>query len=310
MFAIPQVGVAHSVNKHNCDLAALADWVEATIVFGSKTKISGSDVVDLLTEEDIYDEQSFAWEMVDLVWIELRRRAECMGKGCLYAISGKSVTRLRRWKEAPAHAFCLALALAKWYPKWARTFGNNYTAQGAIFEDLSVSALTMLMPEWIVTKTGWSSNAPNKIHTVVPLVSKALCETTGNITPWVNSGANEAGLDVICYRPLSDNRPGLPALMIQCASGLDYFDKALTPDLKTWGKLVSFVSVPKRALATPFAFEENEFRQICNRVDGPLFDRYRLLHAGRTGKKWLNTKLAKSMVDWVRPRITTLPLSN
>lgn len=310
MLAIPHYGVHASTTKHNCRLDALADWVEAAIIFGRKSKISGSDLVDILTEEEIYDNQNFAWEMVDSVWRELARRAKCVGKACPYSIKGKSVVQTKKWQASPAHAFCLALALAKWYPKWARGFGSDFNAQGQLFERFSVSALASIMPNWEVRKTGWSANSANKIQTVVPMVAQALSEEVGDITPWVHPQANEAGLDVICYRPLNDNRPGLPALMIQCASGVDYLDKAETPNLKTWSKLVGFVALPKRALATPFAFDEAEFRQICNRVDGPLFDRYRLLYAGHSGRRWLDGQLAKSMVAWVRPRIAALPSMN
>ncbi|MEY2881840.1 MAG: hypothetical protein RLZZ15_4220 [Verrucomicrobiota bacterium] len=309
MLAVPEKGVATSAEAHNCRPDALADWVEAMVAFGQDGRVSGSDIVDVLKEEEIYDNQSFAWEMVANVVGELDRRAECLGPSCPYVIRSGTVSRRRAWQDAPAHSFCLTLSLAKWYPAWARKAGKNFNEQGRLFEELTASALRQVMPSWNVHSTGWTAKKPVKISQVVPEVARLLCETVGEITPWVNSQANEAGLDLLCFRTFQDNRPGMPALMVQCASGLDYLSKAQTPDKKEWAQLVRFTAMPTRSLATPFAFTEEEFKRVCNKVDGPLFDRCRLLLADRDSHDWLPPKLAKALVAWITPRVARLPAS-
>jgi hypothetical protein len=306
MLVIPEKGMLPSVSKHNCRLDTFADWIEASLLFGKRNRISQPDVVDILREEEIYEEQGLAWQMADMAWIELKRRAGCHGAGSPYKVEGKRVVRVASWRNSAAHSFFLTLSLAKWYPKWAERFGSNYGEQGHLFERVTLSALEKIMPKWSMVQTGWSRTTPSKIKAIVPVIARALGDPEGDITPWVNAQANEAGLDILCVRSYSDRRAGVPAFMVQCASGLDYYEKAKTPDLDEWGKLIEFTSTPKRALTSPFAFDEQEFKRVCNKVDGPLFDRCRLLFAGADGRPWIDKLLAREVTAWTKKRISKL----
>ena len=120
MLVLPQVGMARSVApEHNVELDALCDWIEASLAFTKLDFISDSDIVDVLTEEEIYESQEFAWELVDNAFAELRRRRECLSAGSPFEIKGDRIVRTKDLENVPAYAFCLTLACAKWYPKWA-----------------------------------------------------------------------------------------------------------------------------------------------------------------------------------------------
>ena len=94
---------------------------------------------------------------------------------------------------------------------------------------------------------------------------------------------------------------------MQCASGKHWIDKLHEPDLDVWTKIVLFAAKPRKAFAIPFALLEEEFMRRCNQVDGMLLDRYRLLGAGRYNTEWVPDCLKDEIIDWITPRLKTLP---
>ena len=160
--------------------------------------------------------------------------------------------------------------------------------------------------DWEIHQTGWSVTKPVKLSNVVNTVANRLGEEEGNIQPWENPEGNDAGLDLLCYRPFPDNRVGVPVYLMQCASGKNWFHKLNEPDLKVWTKMILFVTTPKKAFAIPFALLDEEFREKCNLVDGMLLDRYRLLAAANYNREWVSDSLGQEIIDWVTPRLQTL----
>jgi hypothetical protein len=142
---------------------------------------------------------------------------------------------------------------------------------------------------------------------VATSVANALGETTGDLAAWTTEDAKEAGLDLLCFRPYSDARPGLPAFLVQCASGNDWKSKLKTPDLRIWTKIVSFPNDPKKALSMPFALSHEDFRRHCNVLDGLLLDRLRLLSHQSARSRWLTPATETSLISWVANRVTSLP---
>ena len=120
----------------------------------------------------------------------------------------------------------------------------------------------------------------------------------GEIEPWENPGGNEAGLDLLFYRPFP-NRVGVPVYLMQV-------HKLHEPDLNVWTKIILFAATPSKAIAIPFALLDKEFKQRCNRVNGMLLDRYRLLAAVNHNGKWVPNFLETEIVDWITPRLQTL----
>jgi hypothetical protein len=141
---------------------------------------------------------------------------------------------------------------------------------------------------------------------VVADVAGLLGEPTGDVQRWTKASANDAGLDVLCFRSFGDDRAATPVLLVQCASG-KYEGKLHTPVIDLWMKIVNFTTRPNKAFATPFALTDAEFRQVAVLVKGMLLDRYRLLAPARTEANWLSPKLARDLVKWTAARVAKLP---
>lgn len=62
MLELPQTGVRASRTTHNCDLHVFCDWIEGCLLFKGTLQLSRTDVLDILLEEDFYDDQTFANE--------------------------------------------------------------------------------------------------------------------------------------------------------------------------------------------------------------------------------------------------------
>ena len=308
MLILPKHGFAASTEPiHKVELDAICDWVEASLAFDRSDAISGSDIVDVLCEEEIYDSQSFAWEMIDRTLSELNRRKACMYVAVPFTVKNRKVVKTDSWRKYPAYAFCLALSCAKWYPEWASGFDGNYTLQGQLFEQMAAEALRTLLPDWRVEVTGWSPKHAKKIKQVVVDVAAIIREPVGELNPWVSKDANEAGLDIVCCRLFSDARPGLPTIFAQCASGKHHEHKLGTPNMKEWGRLIRFTAAsPQRSFITPYVYTDDEFMRVSNKLDGLLLDRVRLLSAGSKSPAWLSSGLGKELRAWISPRIAEL----
>jgi len=307
MLAIPAKGMGQSINAHNVRIDVLCDWIEASALFLDEAALPDTEVVEALVEGEIYASQSFAWEIVADAWSQVRRRQEWIGQASPIDVQAHRLVRQREWRQAPAHSFCLALTLAHLYPVWARQFGKDFTEQGELFEKLTQMSLEVLFPGWKVHATGWTRTHTKKLHAVVEEIANLLNESKGEIGRWTKPQANEAGLDLLCYRPFPDGRVGVPLYLMQCASGRDWEDKLHTPRLEIWTKIIQFAARPAKAFATPFAIAEGDFPRVSASVTGLTLDRYRLLSCGRDNPDWLSDELAQRIIAWLAPRVSSLP---
>ena len=309
MLALPPKGFARSINKHNVDTAICCDWIEACALFGDG-EASGSDVVDILRENEIYDSQGFAWELVNNIFSAIRERKWVLGHG--YPLRVEAGTRVvcdQAWQDVAPYALCLALSLAKAYPNWWQGFGQDFGPQGKLLKILPLRRwLLRSMAGKFIRRDG-PATEPNSIANIVRDVAERLGEVTGEIRPWSAKRAKEAGLDLLCFRPFPDGRAGFPVMLFQCASGKDWHSKLHQPEIRVWTKVVSFTIDPQKALAMPFALDSDDFRYHANVVNGLLLDRDRLLIPGQVNRDWTSNDLRDRIRAWVEPRLLTLPLA-
>lgn len=299
-------GFRRSVSKHNTQIDVLADWMEACALLGDSQRMPGSELVDSLIEEEIYDDQDFCWAAINDGLKEIRRRSKLSTPFAL-AVSRRGIDRsISSWREAPVHCFLLLLTLAQRYDKWVKVMPIDYNLQGELFEEVTRESLVRQFPGWVIHPTGWSKTHPTKLPELVSHLAGLLGEIEGEVAAWADPEAKEAGLDLLCYRPFPDGHVGVPLLMLQCASG-DWKEpgKLKTPDLEIWTKLVTFASRPKKAFATHFSFRKDEFRKVSGRVDGVLLDRYRLLGNVAEGE-WVSVELKTRLLDWLELRLGAL----
>ncbi len=308
MLSIPTTGISRSVSKHNVDLDALCDWIEATVLFDEE-ELSQTDICDTLIEENIYESQDMASDIISSAWSEIRKRQSWLGTGTPFKITSRRISRLLSWKNVSAHSFCLILSISKCYSGWAEQFGSNYTVQGELFEQLTKESLEQQFQDWEIFLTGWSGKNTTGINQLVKDIASKLGESVGNVSRWTSNNRKDAELDILFYRPFKDNRVGIPVFLMQCASGKNWEGKRKTPDLDLWIKIIEFAATPTRAFAIPFAMVDSLFIRNCNIVDGFLLDRYRILAATNYKKKWISKSLKVRLVNWLKPRINALPRS-
>lgn len=306
MLAIPTRGIYRSVNEHNVELDVFSDWIEGTVLFDEQ-ELSTVDIIDILCEDLIYDDQDFAYEIVQDAWSELRRRKSCMGVRSAFSITSSRIERVRDWRDAPGHSFCVLLALAKWYRGWAKQFGSDYTEQGELFEKLTKESLERQFSGWYVHQTGWSRLHSKKLGEVIDKITDILGELKGNPEIWAEPEANEAGLDLLCYRPFVDNRVGIPVYLMQCASGGNWKNKLKIPNITDWRKYIQFATRPGKAFSIPFALLDGDFVRYCGQADGMLLDRCRILASAGCDDNWISGELKQRIVAWMLPRVSKLP---
>lgn len=305
MLARPTSGIERSVREHNVRIPLLCDWIEGSVLFGDE--LSKSDIVDALVEEQVYDDQDFAGECIDNCWAELVLRTRRMGTHYPFLIQSKRIIpREADWRSSSSYSFCLLLSLAEHYDWWTKEFGPDYNAQGEIFEVLVQNSLKASFPDWEFLQTGWSRTTPIRLRDLVVEVAHRVGESVGDIDLWDSAHAKELGLDILGCRHFNDDRQGIIVYMFQCASGGDWKNKMKTPDLEVWRDLVDFSEYPNRGFASPFMFDDKEFKKACVRVHGLFLDRARLLPSGLRTPDWFPVALQANMRKWCEARVAGL----
>ena len=110
MLRLPREGFKLSVNKHNGSIDALIEWIEGSITFAEE-RLTQTDAIDILTEEEVYRSQDLAREWIETAWVEIARRQKILGCYCPYELDSHRLLRKIPWRETPAYSFCLMLAL-------------------------------------------------------------------------------------------------------------------------------------------------------------------------------------------------------
>jgi hypothetical protein len=308
MLEMPAHGFQRSIKVHRVKLGVLVDWIEASVVFADDS-LSRSDVVDVLCENEIYEDQTFAHECVTDAWIEMNRRQESVGQGSQFDVDGKVIKRLHEWNENVAYSFCMLLASQSIWKAWSKKFGTDFTEQGLLFEELTAESLEYF--GWDVLRAGWAPGNAAKIEKVVHEVSSHVGEPVvpDAIKEWLSDNANDEQLDVVCSDPYYDGFGGRPIYLFQCASGGNWPCKIQTPDPVTWGRIIGFSTPPQRGFAIPFGLMPEEFRKRAGRVQGVFLDRFRLQSPAFDGNvKWLSNTLEQKIRRWMKPRVKTLPV--
>jgi hypothetical protein len=311
MLQIPSPAVKHytkSSDRHNIDPQFASDWIEASVLFFEE--VCFPDLVDSLVEEGYYDDQSLAWEGLSDVKRCLEGRRRLMNGNDLLVMEANKI-RLntgKTWRDYPAYSFCLMLSLTHLYPEWYRKYSPDYIDQGALFEEVTAASLKSLFPCWEVQITGFSSGNPVNLPDVISELSSKLNEVSDDPSKWFVSPGKmkEMGLDVVLYRPFSDNRGGLPLFMVQCATGKNWNSKLATPDPDKWKFVIRFQADPNRAFSMPFSISDDELKEAQTTNRGLILDRYRLINVPCPDETWVPDSLKKKLIDWLDSRIPHL----
>lgn len=308
MLEIPSVGFNRSVDQINVNRVALADWLEASVVFGEEA-LTRAEVVDTLSETGVVVNQEVGHAVVDEGLSRLAARLASAPTMSTYSLQAGSIEKGRDWADDVGCSFLLFLSLLPLYPRWARDRAD-YPNQGWLFERVCEAACIRLFDGWEVVRMGWTPAGPVDVPTIVESLSGRL-GTTGHPDPgiWAGRSANDAGLDLLCYKPMGDERGALPYYALQCASGAGWTDKLHEPCPATWMKVLDAAFAPSKGLLIPFEVEREEMQQRCLRIGGPLIDRTRILLVGTGSNDWLPAPLVADLQAWLTPRVQSLPFA-
>ncbi len=91
------------------------------------------------------------------------------------------------------------------------------------------------------------------------------------------------------------------------SSNLSSSERCPSAKLRVWKRIVEFTIDPQKALAMPFALNQDDFRYHANLVNGLLLDRDRLLTPGQGNPNWISADLTQRLRDWIEPRVAALP---
>src|SRR6185369_9926977 len=279
-------------------------------LFKNESRLSRTDIVDILCEQAIYEDQMFAFEWLDDVWSELERRRRLLDGAAPFDVEPRVITRKRTWRQVPAYAFCVLAPLlqssAKWRPRYTEAeLAAHYAQQGSLFERISDEALRGA--GWRTHRIAWSSTNAALLPTLVANVAQQVGEP--EYVNWetnVSPKAKDAGLGIILFRSFADNRCGFPIYLTQCAAGDDWNTKLHTPRLGVWTKLIDFAAPPHKAFALPHSLGADEHRRVTVTVEGIVFDRYRLHDTSRP-RNWCSQGLAKDIRTFLTPLVVNLP---
>jgi hypothetical protein len=307
MLALPERGMARSIHTHRCDLIAVVEWLEASVLFG-ETPVSFPQVIDVLCENQIYESQDFAWGFLADVSAELQFRSRTLGDAYPFILEENRLSPATRWRDNAAYSFCLALSLAPLYPSWLKKFHKKgYNEQGAHFEALTHGALQLMFTGWVAHRTGWHTKQPAQLGALIGQLAGLLDEQIGQPQRWTKESAKDEGLDIVCFRPFADGRVGSVCILFQCASGKDWSGKLHTPNVEVWTKVIDFASAPLKGIAIPYQLTAEQMRHAVLRAKGMIIDRLRLLSPTKGKDNWPDKTLAASLVKWASPRVKKLP---
>ena len=201
MLPLPETGVCASRTAHNSDPQLFCDWVEGCLLFTNENRLSRTDIVDILCEQEIYVDQAFATDWLDDVWRELERRQRLLDDAAPFEVGPRAITQKLKWKQVPTYAFCLLAPLlqksAGWRPKYTKAkLGAYYSQQGLLFERISDEALRGA--GWRTHRTAWSSANAARLPAVVASVAQQVGEPEhANWATNIKPNANEVGLDLV-----------------------------------------------------------------------------------------------------------------
>lgn len=281
--------------------AALADWLEASVLFRSDGYLAFADVLESLEAFDFNEGAEEAHARI-VRRIGLRRAA--IGSSYPIAIGRRGYSASKPWIESPSYSFLVLLSLGHYYG--SLRFGNGQAGDPAeIFELLSAEALGRYVGgESIRFGAPRRQPVPAGFRDAIAyLATKAIVHPQDLL----ETGAEkDDGLDVVAWRSFRDGRPGHAVFLGQCAIGKGWRSKYGDLKYDLWMRRVSWNVTPARAFLAPIELDldPEEWRKTLYEF-GVVLDRLRL--ASLLDDHNLPPELTTRMLAWCRRHAADLP---
>ena len=295
--------------------ARLADWIEISTLFGAKGAFAKTHVLDhfidsgLSTEDDSeVDSDRVDWTeiAVDELFAELRVRYRLMGDAYPLSVDGDVARRRTEWQDSAYYAFLLLVSSGHLLP-WMRTEGTSYHEVGHLFEDVVCAAAEGLFgrPSRTVPVYGSGEDV-----TLAARMRSLLVDFGRSARAEIDSEprkTKDGGLDIVARAILaeSDQRGASPHVLVQCASGSDWFSKINGPSAVLWHNWVHWRGPIWRAFAIPTLLDDAQLGRASMHGDATfVIDRARIIDGLRRSPA--RPDIGTRVKEWVASRVLIL----
>ncbi|REC50635.1 MULTISPECIES: hypothetical protein [Chryseobacterium] len=257
----------------------VADWAEF-YVFASNDNLSKSELSSYIEDSSGSEpDQAF----IDDIWLELERRLFLYGNPPPFILETREIIPLLDWTSAPEYLTCLILSID----------GNSVDSvkTGKLFERLSSKAISNYF-------NGNSIIYGHPSRQTIRSIASQMSET---FVKEPSTNYKDRGVDIICWKPFSDNRKSQIAVLIQCAAGFNWDQKLLGIPHKAWMQYIHWGADPLKGFTAPIVITEKRYDDIVTDA-GIMFDRARIYQNVQYQYLEDNT-LIDDLKAWCRPKI-------
>jgi hypothetical protein len=280
---------------------ALADWLEASILFRSAGYLAFSDVLENL---EAFDLDGGAEEAATRLVRRIHQRAAAIGPSYPIAVEKRGYSTAAAWDGALIYGFLVLLSLGHHY-RSLRLGEGQASEPGEMFELVCTEALSRYVAGEAI-RFGAPRRRPvppGFAEAVAYLAGKALVHPQGRLE---TGSEKDDGLDIVAWRPFRDGRPGHSIILAQCAVGAGWRMKYGDLKYELWTARVAWNVTPARAFLAPIELDldAEEWRKTLYEF-GVVLDRLRISSLIDDGS--LSEELAGRLREWCVRRIGGLP---
>jgi len=246
-----------------------ADWLELSSLHQFPQPISKSVVVEYLSQN--FDEYELH---VSDIFKNIEWRS-AINPQYPFEIGENFIIAKSSFQDSLEYSFPLLLSTHDFFPE---TEIFDWNIVGDLFELYCASSLQQQIGNSILIGNNFGG-LPSDFDVCLTTVCEIMNERKGP-KHMKASDFQDAGVDIIAYKNF-DQRKGQIVLLVQCASGKNWYKKGGDIKPKLWSELIFWNVDPIKSLTFPFAYDFDspraEVEWIYSAYDaGLLLDRLRL----------------------------------
>ncbi len=253
------------------EVYALADWFEIMFLLSGKTQISRVKISDVLVAKIGSTPQEIETPL-NFLFAEITRRRRIAGEGYPLFIDG-TLIKLDPQSNSEFYKFLLLVS-----QNGPVRIDKKFKEIDQLFDELVCEAVKKYFGDQAqALRFGWppSGGRPKKFTDALRWLSDQTGMPTGQGKPGIKT--LDGGVDVVVWKPFSDNRTAFVLALIQCTFQADWFPKGKDVIGDIWLSRVDTGKEAITSLAIPFVIPKNfdkwdDLRRTVNIV----FDRLRL----------------------------------
>jgi len=281
----------------------LADWAEASCLFGSSTSISKEEIEESLENDGIDNSE----EIASNIWQEIEARHIMMGNSYPVRTLQGMLERIQPWEHNLAYTFQLLLAMGSYYPEM-RITSRQWPSIGKLYECVATLVMRQyLHGDAINTGSPRKTGVPSRFSDCLDYLCNRMSEVRGAQRLYKSKNRDD-GVDVVAWNPFRDMRPGKLIILVQCAAGKDWRSKIRGSEISLglWQQHINFATKPLKAFVFPLVCIDNDnWARINHESEGLVLDRLRVasMFVSDSAPHTLLQKIQK----WCKGQLKRLP---